>query len=53
MDGYCFVCIKSKDGMSYFSSLSVMGSMNYLISLIDTKVKWYEQATQEEAKSEL
>jgi hypothetical protein len=26
---------------------------NYLISLIDTKFKCYEQATQEEAKSEL
>jgi hypothetical protein len=46
MDGYCFVCIKSKDGMSYFWSLSVVGSLNYLISLIETKVKCYEKAFQ-------
>jgi hypothetical protein len=46
MDGYCIVCIKSKDGMNYFWSLDVVGCLHTFNFLIDTQVKCYEQAYQ-------
>jgi hypothetical protein len=53
MDGYCIVCIKSKDGMSYFWSLGVVGSLKYLISLIDTQSNVMSRHFKGEAVSEL